>query len=127
MMATFGPYFKVNAYNETERPHLRHSSIINISFSHSGKNYCFSPTIESNIKSKSTTLKLYNREKVIIMKMPNLRTDYMGRFLSTAMDATFAVFDQDYVGNVREEYLEYINTTSVILERKKAAVTIGRQ
>ena len=59
--------------------------------------------------------------------MPNLRTDYMGRFLSTAMDATFAVFDQDYVGNVREEYLEYINTTSVILERKKAAVTIGRQ
>ena len=53
------------------------------------------------------------------MKMPNLRTDYMGRFLSTAMDATFAVFDQDYVGNVREEYLEYINTTSAILEKKK--------
>ena len=43
----------------------------------------------------------------------------MGRFLSTAMDATFAVFDQDYVGNVREEYLEYINTTSAILEKKK--------
>ena len=47
--------------------------------------------------------------------------------MSTAIDATFAAFNQDYVGNLQQEYLEYINTANDILEREKAAVTVSRK
>ena len=61
------------------------------------------------------------------MKWPNMREDWMTRFLGTAMDATFAAFRKDYVSNVREEYLGRIESTRALLERKKAAVTMSKQ
>ena len=61
------------------------------------------------------------------MKWPNFRTNHIGRFLSTVTEATYAAFHQDYVANIRQEYLEYITTGNNMLERKKAAVTISRK
>ena len=51
----------------------------------------------------------------------------MGRFLGTAMDATSVAFCQDYIGNVQEEYLGRIESTRALLERGKAALTMGKQ
>ena len=52
-----------------ERPRLRHIMMLNISSDRSGNSYYFLPRIESNIKSKSSTSKLYNKRNNIHHKI----------------------------------------------------------
>ena len=80
-MTTVGPYIKVNAYNETERSRLRHITMINISQDRLGNNYYFSQPIECNIKSKSTTVKLYNTRNSNHYEMVQFENTLYGKVL----------------------------------------------
>ena len=64
---------------------------------------------------------------VIIMRWPNMREDWLSRFLGIDTDAKYAAFCKDYISNIREEYLGSIESTRALLEREKAGVTTDKQ